>query len=63
MFFQLLAWNGGGSSNYTEIVASGGYNAATRGAEVTLDRMVNKAEELTEELGAIYSEIKDAFVA
>ncbi|ODM20825.1 Alkaline protease 2 [Aspergillus cristatus] len=62
---NLLAWNGGGATNYSDIVSEGGYDASSKhaSAEVTLDKMVNKAEKLTEELGAIYSEIKDAFVA
>lgn len=62
---NLLAWNGGGATNYKDIVEEGGYDASSKhaSAEVTLDKMVGKAEKLTEELGAIYSEIKGAFVA
>ncbi|KAL2002468.1 hypothetical protein VTN02DRAFT_6735 [Thermoascus thermophilus] len=58
---NLLAWNGGGSSNYTEIVSKGGYKVAT--FEDKIDGILDKAEKLTEELGAIYSEIKDAVTA
>ncbi|KAJ5573701.1 Subtilisin-like serine protease [Penicillium hispanicum] len=58
---NLLAWNGGGSANYTEIVAKGGYKAAV---EDRIGDLVDKAEKiLSHELGAIYSEVKDAVVA
>ncbi|KAJ9259020.1 hypothetical protein DTO207G8_1180 [Paecilomyces variotii] len=57
---NVLAWNGGGSANYTEIVAKGGYKVAT--FEEKLTGIMDKAEKFTEELGAIYSEIKDAVV-
>lgn len=69
---NLLAWNGGGSSNYTEILSKGGYKAdATGTVKDRLDELVNKVEEvlakeqkvLSHELGAIYSEIKDAVSA
>jgi len=56
---NVLAWNGGGSSNYSDIVGRGGYRALT-----FKDKAVNVIDELekfaTDELGAIYSEIKDA---
>jgi cerevisin len=59
---QILAWNGGGSANYTEIVAKGGYKTKALGDEV--DELIIKAQEVVnEELGAIYSHIKDAVVA
>ncbi|KAJ5461408.1 Subtilisin-like serine protease [Penicillium daleae] len=69
---NLLAWNGGGSSNYTEILAKGGYKAAATGTvKDRLDELVGQVEEvlakeqkvLSHELGAIYSEIKDAVSA
>ncbi|EPS34432.1 Subtilisin-like serine protease [Penicillium oxalicum] len=69
---NLLAWNGGGSSNYTEIVSKGGYKAgASESMKKHLDELVGKVEEviakeqkvLSHELGAIYSEIKDAVSA
>lgn len=69
---NLLAWNGGGSSNYTEIVAKGGYKAGATGTiKDRLDELVGQVEEvlakeqkvLSHELGAIYSEIKDAVSA
>ncbi|CAK48138.1 hypothetical protein CBS115989_1936 [Aspergillus niger] len=63
---NLLAWNGGGSENYTDIVGSGGYkvSSAKNRIEDRIEGLVHKAEELlTEELGAIYSEIQDAVVA
>ncbi|KAF9891213.1 serine protease [Aspergillus nanangensis] len=59
---NILAWNGGGSSNYTEIVSSGGYKADS--IKNRFEEVVDKAEKLlSEELGAIYSEIQDAVVA
>ncbi|GAD95408.1 autophagic serine protease Alp2 [Paecilomyces variotii No. 5] len=57
---NVLAWNGGGSANYSEIVSKGGYKVAT--FEEKLTGIMDKAEKFTEELGAIYSEIKDAVV-
>jgi cerevisin len=69
---NLLAWNGGGSSNYTEILAKGGYKAAaTVSVKDRLDEIVGQVEEvlakeqkvLSHELGAIYSELKDAVSA
>ncbi|RAH47871.1 S8 family peptidase [Aspergillus brunneoviolaceus CBS 621.78] len=59
---NLLAWNGGGSSNYTDIVANGGYKVST--IKDRFENLVDKAEKmLSEELGAIYSEIQDAVIA
>ncbi|OJJ48395.1 hypothetical protein ASPZODRAFT_130419 [Penicilliopsis zonata CBS 506.65] len=56
-----LAWNGGGSSNYSDIVSQGGYQVAQM--EDRLESIFHKAEKVMhEELGAIYSELKDAFV-
>ncbi|KAE8419274.1 peptidase S8/S53 domain-containing protein [Aspergillus pseudocaelatus] len=61
---NLLAWNGGGTNNYTQIVAKGGYKAGSNNIKDRFDGLVNKAEKLlAEELGAIYSEIQDAVVA
>uniref|UniRef100_A0A093VAQ5 Alkaline protease 2 n=1 Tax=Talaromyces marneffei PM1 TaxID=1077442 RepID=A0A093VAQ5_TALMA len=59
---NILAWNGGGSANYTEIVAQGGYKIKTVSDQV--DELIIKAQEVVNgELGAIYSHIKDAIVA
>ena len=59
---QILAWNGGGSTNYTEIVAKGGYK--TKALSDDVDELIVKAQEaVNQELGAIYSHIKDAVVA
>ncbi|EEP78923.1 hypothetical protein UREG_03769 [Uncinocarpus reesii 1704] len=60
---NILAWNGGGSSNYTDIIKKGGYQAATlNGKAAHLAEKIEKFEKYaTKELGAIYSEIKDAF--
>lgn len=61
-FIQILAWNGGGSTNYTEIVAKGGYKVKTVNEEV--DELITKAQEVVnEELGAIYSHIREAVSA
>ncbi|KAJ5197378.1 hypothetical protein N7449_007857 [Penicillium cf. viridicatum] len=65
---NLLAWNGGGSSNYTQIVAEGGYKAGVKAKEPTVDERIgsiidNAEKAFHKELGAIYSEIKDAVSA
>lgn len=65
---NLLAWNGGGSANYTQIVAEGGYKAGVKAKEPTVDErigsIIDNAEKVFhKELGAIYSEIKDAVSA
>ncbi|KAL1958651.1 hypothetical protein VTO42DRAFT_3994 [Malbranchea cinnamomea] len=59
---NILAWNGGGSSNYTDIIRRGGYNAATGKDEAPtlIDRLEDFEQLAEEKLGAIYSEIKDA---
>ena len=59
---QILIWNGAGSSNYTEIIRRGGYNAATLKDEAPtmMDRLEEMEEAAHRKLGAIYSEIKDA---
>ncbi|KAJ5908473.1 Subtilisin-like serine protease [Penicillium taxi] len=57
---NLLAWNGGGSSNYTEIVSKGGYKA---GIQHSFSDLVDEAEkvenDMVKQLTAIYSQIKD----
>ncbi|PKY06329.1 cerevisin precursor [Aspergillus campestris IBT 28561] len=59
---NLLAWNGGGSDNYSDIVSKGGHKVSS--IQDRFDGLVEKAEKLlTQELGAIYSEIQDAVVA
>ncbi|OJD13771.1 subtilisin-like serine protease pepC [Emergomyces pasteurianus Ep9510] len=57
---NILAWNGGGSSNFSDIVAKGGYKPVTlkNQAKDTIDKL----EKAADELHAIYSEIKNAFV-
>ncbi|CAI7654053.1 unnamed protein product [Penicillium discolor] len=65
---NLLAWNGGGSANYTQIVAEGGYKAGVKAKEPTVDERIGSIIDSAEkafhkELGAIYSEIKDAVSA
>lgn len=59
---NILIWNGAGSSNYTDIIRHGGYNAATMEDEAPtmLDRLEEMEEAAHRTLGAIYSEIKDA---
>jgi cerevisin len=59
---NILAWNGAGSNNFTEIIAKGGYKVKTVGEQVD-EMIVNAQEVMNEELGAIYSHIKDAVVA
>ncbi|KAJ5851540.1 vacuolar serine proteinase [Penicillium soppii] len=64
---NLLAWNGGGSSNYTQILAGGGYKAGPSVEDSVKDRVGSIIEDAEKafhrELGAIYSEIKDAVSA
>ncbi|KAJ5317885.1 hypothetical protein PENANT_c004G02552 [Penicillium antarcticum] len=67
---NLLAWNGGGSSNYTQILADGGYKAKAdvedyvHDVEDRVHEIIESAEKsFHRELGAIYSEIKDAVSA
>lgn len=64
---NLLAWNGGGSSNYSDIVAGGGYKVGSSVEDAVKDRVgsiIDDAEKaFHKELGAIYSEIKDAVSA
>ncbi|OQE40281.1 hypothetical protein PENCOP_c006G02699 [Penicillium coprophilum] len=65
---NLLAWNGGGSSNYTQIVAEGGHKAGSKAKELTVEERIgsimdNAEKAFHKELGAIYSEIKDAVSA
>lgn len=56
---NVLAWNGGGNSNVTDIISKGGYKVLNTYGEV--DDLINEAEKVVkEELGAIYSEIMDA---
>ncbi|KAK2733346.1 serine protease [Onygenales sp. PD_40] len=56
---NILAWNGGGSSNFSDIVQNGGYEAMSLKDEAKdiIDRLEQAA---TDELHAIYSEIKNA---
>ncbi|KAJ6070498.1 hypothetical protein N7467_011817 [Penicillium canescens] len=67
---NLLAWNGGGSSNYTQILADGGYKAGVNvedrihDVEDRVHNIIEQAEKtIHREMGAIYSEIKDAVSA
>ncbi|KXG49696.1 Peptidase S8/S53, subtilisin/kexin/sedolisin [Penicillium griseofulvum] len=64
---NLLAWNGGGSANYTQILAEGGYKVGSNAkptVEERIGNIIDNAEKaFHKELGAIYSEIKDAVSA
>ncbi|KAJ5653277.1 Subtilisin-like serine protease [Penicillium lividum] len=62
---NLLAWNGGGKDNYSEIISEGGYKVVSEpGVEDRLKELLGQAEKtFHKEMGAIYSEIKDAVVA
>ena len=56
MKLQVLAWNGGGSSNYSDITHKGGY-ASSKGAvfaeiEDKISSSVEKFEEVIEEVKA-----------
>jgi len=52
---NVLAWNGGGKTNYTDIVAAGGYNAGAK--EITLDFGMIK-DDVAAEAEVISSEIQ-----
>lgn len=43
---QLLAWNGGGKSNYSEIVADGGYKLTSKVIDISLPSMEDVEEEV-----------------
>lgn len=65
-----MAWNGGGSANYTKIVSDGGYKAGVNvedrihDVEDRVHNIIEQAEHtIQREMGAIYSEIKDAVSA
>ncbi|EEH42602.1 uncharacterized protein PADG_07422 [Paracoccidioides brasiliensis Pb18] len=58
---NVLAWNGGGSSNYSDIIRNGEWSPRTLKDEV--NDVIDKFEKATDELHAIYSEIKNAFIS
>lgn len=43
---QVLAWNGGGKSNYSDIVADGGYKVASKSIDISLPSMEDVEEEV-----------------
>lgn len=58
---NFLAWNGGGSHNYSDIVSDGGYSVSEAEDGTDGVGLVDQAEKLIgHELGPIYSQIKDA---
>ncbi|KAF2482756.1 subtilase [Neohortaea acidophila] len=48
---NILAWNGGGESNYSSIIEKGSYTAATQGVtiEMVQEEIMNDAEKVAEE--------------
>ncbi|EEH33115.2 aqualysin-1 [Paracoccidioides lutzii Pb01] len=59
---NVLIWNGGGSSNYSDIIERSEYRPHTLKDEV--NDVIDKFEKATtDELHAIYSEIKNAFIS
>ena len=51
---QILAWNGGGSSNYSSIIEKGSY---TKGAKVAkIAQIADKIEKLTSEIEDVVEE-------
>lgn len=56
---NILAWNGGGSSNYSEIVNSGGYKVAT--LKDTAEKLASHIEETVEdELEYVVAQLREA---
>lgn len=53
---NLLAWNGGGKSNYTEIIKDGGYDM--KASASSSSSIFDKAAELKSELKSIVSELE-----
>lgn len=45
-FLQVLAWNGGGKSNYSEIVSDGGYKVGSKSIDISLPSMEDVEAEL-----------------
>lgn len=60
---NILAWNGGGKSNYSSIIHEGGYRAGSK--EITLDfgmiedEIKDEAEEISQEIRYISKKIED----
>ncbi|OAX78088.1 subtilisin-like protease [Emergomyces africanus] len=58
---NILAWNGGGASNFSDIVAKGGYKPVSLKDQAK--DAIDKLEKATvNEVHAIYSELKNAFI-
>lgn len=58
--YQILAWNGGGASNYTDIIKEGGkaYTAVTTTSEIE-DPIDELFETELEELKSYFTELKE----
>lgn len=56
---QVLAWNGGGSSNFSDIINKGDYNVDVESPSISEIIM----EKSSQQLGAIYSELHDALIS
>jgi len=56
---NILAWNGGGSANYTEIVAKGGYTVGAMPSESVKDQLSEVSEEAVEILKKIEGKLED----
>ena len=58
MASQILAWNGGGSSNYTQIVKKGGHSVGGGASD-----MIDEIEEfVTAELKGLFSELREVAI-
>jgi cerevisin len=58
---QILAWNGGGSSNYTEIVNGGGYKAAKAATfQDKAKKIVSHVDTIEDELKILLGDLKEA---
>jgi len=57
---NILAWNGGGESNYTTIVENGGYEVELSKAPTELSEMEQKIEAMTKKVeDMVHEELKD----
>ncbi|KAI9828210.1 MAG: hypothetical protein M1819_004597 [Sarea resinae] len=54
---NILAWNGGGSSNYTEIVHSGGYVASKNTQDDTVTIQIPSFEDIESDIEVVHSKI------
>lgn len=59
---NVLAWNGGGSANYTEIISKGGYTVGKDSVETVQDRVTEIKEEAAEIIKEVTGKLEDFLV-